>query len=510
MSEKKSDRPIRVAFIHPDLGIGGAERLVVDAALGLQEKGYEVKMFTSHCDKSHCFEEIKDGTLKVEVFGDHIPRNFKKKFFIVFANLRQLFLIWKLRSTGQLDHYDLFIIDELSTCLPFLHLFSDAKLFFYCHFPDKFMSIRNSLLKSLYRIPFDLMEQFSLSCADKVVVNSNFTKSMYHKAFNLLRTEPDVIYPCVDLSPVPIDDIDQKLFNHMFNSDDKFFLSINRYEGKKNVKLALRAFASSKAKSDENYKLVISGGYDPRVHENVENLLELEKEAKALKLPYSIVSYADFDKKHDFDSIDTKDKKIIFLTSISTSLKELLLSKSEMLMYTPTNEHFGIVPLEAMKYGVPVLATNTGGPLETVVSYIPNVNEKEATGWLRASIPGSWANVIDAFMEGPDIDFKANGEKQVKSKFTRDVMTWSFEENIDKILWTKKSKLFWENILYSFLRLLLHFLIIKIKPDASLPFLFLGTVSFLYFKDFIGTLYWLFMFVLTSEMFSNYLSDYTN
>jgi hypothetical protein len=29
-------RPVRVAFLHPDLGIGGAERLIVDAAVGLQ------------------------------------------------------------------------------------------------------------------------------------------------------------------------------------------------------------------------------------------------------------------------------------------------------------------------------------------------------------------------------------------------------------------------------------------------------------------------------------------
>jgi len=87
MTDQKVNTPIKVAFIHPDLGIGGAERLVVDAALGLQEKGYEVKMFTSHCDKDHCFEEIKNGTLEVEVFGDNLPTNFNKKFFIVFATL---------------------------------------------------------------------------------------------------------------------------------------------------------------------------------------------------------------------------------------------------------------------------------------------------------------------------------------------------------------------------------------------------------------------------------------
>jgi hypothetical protein len=36
----------RVVFLHPDLGIGGAERLVVDAALALQAKGHQVHTFS--------------------------------------------------------------------------------------------------------------------------------------------------------------------------------------------------------------------------------------------------------------------------------------------------------------------------------------------------------------------------------------------------------------------------------------------------------------------------------
>ena len=60
-------RQLRVAFVHPDLGIGGAERLVVDAAVGLQLRGHSVVMYTSHHDPNHAFEETRDGTLKVKV-----------------------------------------------------------------------------------------------------------------------------------------------------------------------------------------------------------------------------------------------------------------------------------------------------------------------------------------------------------------------------------------------------------------------------------------------------------
>ena len=52
-----------IVFFHPDLGIGGAERLVVDAAVGLQERGHRVVIFTNHCDPGHCFDECRDGSL---------------------------------------------------------------------------------------------------------------------------------------------------------------------------------------------------------------------------------------------------------------------------------------------------------------------------------------------------------------------------------------------------------------------------------------------------------------
>ena len=50
-----------IVFVHPDLGIGGAERLVIDAAAGLQSLGHNVTILTSHCDPNHCFEEARDG-----------------------------------------------------------------------------------------------------------------------------------------------------------------------------------------------------------------------------------------------------------------------------------------------------------------------------------------------------------------------------------------------------------------------------------------------------------------
>lgn len=58
-------RMARVVFLHPDLGIGGAERLVVDAAVALKSQGCSVQIWTAHYDPTHCFAETLDPELPV-------------------------------------------------------------------------------------------------------------------------------------------------------------------------------------------------------------------------------------------------------------------------------------------------------------------------------------------------------------------------------------------------------------------------------------------------------------
>lgn len=61
MAENADPAARGIVFFHPDLGIGGAERLIVDAAVGLQNLGHKVTIFTSYHDSRHCFDETRDG-----------------------------------------------------------------------------------------------------------------------------------------------------------------------------------------------------------------------------------------------------------------------------------------------------------------------------------------------------------------------------------------------------------------------------------------------------------------
>lgn len=46
--------------------------------------------------------------------------------------------------------------------------------------------------------------------------------------------------------------------------------------------------------------------------------------------------------------------------------KIALLKRSRAILYTPDKEHFGIVPIEAMYLGTPVIAVNSGGSFTNV------------------------------------------------------------------------------------------------------------------------------------------------
>lgn len=112
-------KPLNIAFIHPDLGIGGAERLVVDAAIGLQNRGHYVTIFTSHHDPSHSFKETNE-SLKVIVIGDWLPRQLFGLGYIVFAILRSLVLALTLFI--KLKSFDVLVVDQLSASIPILRL----------------------------------------------------------------------------------------------------------------------------------------------------------------------------------------------------------------------------------------------------------------------------------------------------------------------------------------------------------------------------------------------------
>ncbi len=125
------------------------------------------------------------------------------------------------------------------------------------------------------------------------------------------------------------------------------------------------------------------------------------------------------------------DISVLFLLNVPSSVKSILLKTAVLLVYTPRNEHFGIVPLEAMLAGLPVLAANEGGPVETVI--------EGKTGWLRDSAKtDEWTNVMTMVLDGSVgkarlRDMGRMGSERVKQEFLKERMAATLEAKMQDL-----------------------------------------------------------------------------
>eukprot|EP01089_Gocevia_fonbrunei_P022283 TRINITY_DN895_c0_g1_i1.p1 TRINITY_DN895_c0_g1~~TRINITY_DN895_c0_g1_i1.p1 ORF type:complete len:310 (+),score=23.84 TRINITY_DN895_c0_g1_i1:29-958(+) len=283
---KPNKNALQIAFIHPDLGIGGAERLIIDSAVALQNLGHKVVLYTGYCnqkDEKRCYPETRDGTLEIRIHGSWMPRTVFGRFIALCAYLRNFYVALRLVIDHRFSKSNNVIIsDQISASIPLLKL-TGCKILFYCHFPDMLLTFRPTLLKRLYRYPLDTLEEMTTNAADLILVNSNFTLQTFKDTFRTIKSTPKVLHPAINLKQYDYTpDVDRKCISSLIGSASySFFLSFNRFEKKKNHALAIRAFAQllkSRPSLGESTRLVVAGGYESRVQENVDTALELENQ----------------------------------------------------------------------------------------------------------------------------------------------------------------------------------------------------------------------------------------
>jgi len=99
-----------------------------------------------------------------------------------------------------------------------------------------------------------------------------------------------------------------------------------------------------------------------------------------------------------------------------------LYQSCEIFLHPAVNEHFGLGPLEAMASGRPVIASDSGGPCETVIDKV--------TGKRLPLDPNVWAKTIEELHADNSmrLTIGLEGRKIVEKKFT-----WGhFHKQMDK------------------------------------------------------------------------------
>lgn len=232
-----------------------------------------------------------------------------------------------------LSGYDVVITSTAGTYTSpnFVKLGKKTLLVQYCHTPPRYLygyPVANDWTNNWFRrillilgqIPMHFLRILDFKSAQlpkHIIANSNEVASRIQKFY---RREAVVIYPPVEIPDVPI-------VNH--SRSGSYYLIGGRVSRHKGHDIAIKAFTKL------GLPLKVFGG--------------------------TFASYGLDQFKKDAG------KNIEFLGEVMESEKWELLKNAKALVFPSEQEDFGIIPVEAMACGTPVVALNQGGVKETVI-----------------------------------------------------------------------------------------------------------------------------------------------
>ncbi len=309
-------KDLKVALVHDYLReYGGAER-VVEA---LHEMFPDAPVYTAFVDKDSLgvhWKKFENWDIR-ESIASRIP--FIKKLY---SPLR-LFSAYFFESFD-FSEYDV-VISSTNMYMAKAVLTNPSTLHIcYCHTPPRSLygystasnwkkNILTRTIGELINFKMRQVDFFTAQRPDLFVANSEETRKRIYKYY---KKNAVILYPPVEQEGSEV----QKVLE-----SDPYYLYVNRLVFAKHPEIALLACK----KLGVRLKVVGSGPMES-----------------------SLQSVAD--------------KNIEFLGAVDDTELGKLYSGATALLYPVEDEDFGIVPVESMMHGVPVIAHNSGGPIETI------------------------------------------------------------------------------------------------------------------------------------------------
>jgi len=382
---------VRIALLHAFLNQkGGAENLLLWYSRHLIDKGHEITIFTARFDHNLWVSEAKDlRIIEIPWLGD--------AYFL--APLARTKLVSQLSNFDIINFHNLNLSFSIALTKKLSHKDS-SKIVWYCHEPHRplYHTITDAGFEHLYSARmragsglFDvyfllekLQKDFSnkihrrydkniIKNTDLILANSKYTAGLVKRIYN---KDAKTCYPGIDV----IKFSDKGNAKESLNCEN-LILTIGFLRLVKNFDAAIKAMHYI-VKTHRKTKLVIVGSGPERYR-----LLKL---IKKLNLENNIL----IQQLTDQELVD-------------------YYGSSDVVLYIPFNEPFGLVPLEAMASKKPVVASNLSGPTETV--------QDNRTGFLvDPKDPKAVANAICQLLEDKELSRQMGeaGRKRVEDNFT--------------------------------------------------------------------------------------------
>jgi glycosyltransferase involved in cell wall biosynthesis len=387
---------MRVSLYYPWIYLtSGAERTILQL---VRHSRHDWSIFTNHYDPAHTFPEFQEHSVvqlkpvsvrrsvsavakaALRIATQRLPLSGHSALVTVCEGLGDLVV---LRNTR---------LPILCICLTPLRPVFDAE------YRARAMQVRNAFGRHVLGVASSVFRQID-----------RFAWQHYRRVFCISRevearilegglAEPDrleVLHPGIGFDALAA----QGTF-------DLYFLISGRIMWTKNIELGIRAFRqfllSNPAHS--NFRLVIAGIVDAKSRAYHDQLREIASGCPNIQFRI-------------FPSDD--------------ELAELY-RHCYALVFTSFNEDWGMVPLEAMAFGKPVIAVNRGGPRETVV---PGVS-----GFLEAEEPKALSARMAELVANPELARQMGQQgRRLAQRFGWDRFARRIDDELDYIVGSSKT-----------------------------------------------------------------------
>lgn len=323
--------------------------------------------------------------------NNNVYTSWFSKFSFFRKNYQKIFPLYPLalKTLKLKDKYDLIISSE-SGPVKGIKKPTETKHLCYIHTPmrycwgfmDDYLNAVSKIQRPLVKFFFNILrvwDKTTVNNVDKYVANSRNVKNRVQKFY---KREASVVYPPIDLS----------LFNKKVKSKGKqgsFYLSFGAITPYKRIDLLVDLF------NERQEELVIIGGGSEK------------------------------------DKLESKsNSNISFKGKLSDEELEYYFVNAKALIF-PGEEDFGMIPLEVMAHGLPVLAYGKGGALETVVE---NSDVEKSTGlFFKEQTIDSLNKVVEKF-NGIELQFNPNFIRNHARMFGDDIFKEKIKLEIDDLM----------------------------------------------------------------------------
>lgn len=391
---------MRIALFF-NLPSGGAKRAVYEWTRRLA-KGHEIDVYTLSCAE-HDFCDIRSSVQSYKVF-DFTPHYL---FESPFGRLNQL-QYW--RDLGLLTNLHQHIADDINssnynavlanasmyTFIPiFLH-YVQIPATYYLHEPfgrainrnlsrtyqrknrvRGFLDRYDPLIK-LYKRRLDSLQVDSIYAADCLLANSAFTKASMKTAYG----------------------VDVPICRYGVNPDE--------FEPMQSISKGSHLLSVGELSPRKGYDFLIDSlGYIPA--------------AQRPKLRIACNHVLPQEKEYIKKLANEKGVVLEILTKLDAARLKIEYNNAAFCVYAPVLEPFGLVPLESMACGTPVVGVREGGIAESIVH--------EQTGLLVDRNPAAFANAVQYLLSNPALraEYGRNGREHVLKNWTWDASSAKLE-----------------------------------------------------------------------------------